>query len=115
MVPDSKDLRLDIEHQALIVKIRLFGKCYIKEHKEGHDIVADSEKVGSLWFNIATKIDFRYCVIIGIGKGRWINSKEPYYVLVVGKQCPGGGYKRLGVGEIEPGYVLKETYTSKLW
>lgn len=46
------------------MKIRQF-KYYQKEQKEKeHTIFTNLGRVGSLWFNIATKIKFRYYIII---------------------------------------------------
>jgi len=74
IVPGSKDLQFNTNREALVVKIRQFENCQLEQEEKEHGIFANLGRVGSLWFNIATKIEFRHCVVIRIRKGQ---EKDP--------------------------------------
>ena len=129
MVPDSKDLRFDTNREALVVKIRQFENCQMGQEEKEYAIFADPGRVGSLWFDIATKIEFRHCVVVGMRKDQKKDPQKTYYILVVRekpREYKGLGvgevearyvskeYERLGVGEVEARYVSKESDTRKL-
>ena len=103
MVPSYEDLRFDTNREALVVKIRQFENCQMGQE---HAIFADPGRVGSLWFDMATKIEFRHCVVVGMCQDRKEDPRKTYYILVV-REKP-REYEGLGVGEVEARYILKE-------
>jgi len=114
MVPRSKDLGLDTNREVLVVKIRQFEYCRMEQKEKEHAIFADSGRVGSLWFDMATKIEFRHCVVVGMRKDQEEDPQKTYYILVVREKPLKKEYERLGVGEVEARYVSKESDTGKL-
>jgi hypothetical protein len=114
MVPHIEDLRFDVNRKVLIVKVRQFENCQIKEEEKEYAIYADSGRVGSLWFDMEAKNPFKHCVVIGMRNDKKENSQKTYYILVIQEKSPNKGYKRLGVGEVEACYVSKESFAGKL-
>lgn len=114
MVPRYEDLRFDTSRGALVVKIRQFENCRMEREEKEHAIFADPGRVGSLWFDTATGIEFRHCVVVGMPRGREKDSQKTYYILVVRVKALEKEYERLGVGEVKARYVSKESDTRKL-
>ena len=114
MVPGSKDLRFDTDREALVVKIRQFENCQMEQEEKEHAIVANLGRVGSLWFDVATKVEFRHCVVVGMRGGQEKDPQKTYYILVVREKPLEKKYERLGVGEVKACYVSKESDTRKL-
>ncbi|EXA31830.1 hypothetical protein FOVG_16888 [Fusarium oxysporum f. sp. pisi HDV247] len=121
MVPRSADLDFANDGDTLAVKVRQFKDCWIGQDRKKFVIFAPTpsaltRKVGSLWFDVADKIEFRYCVVVGMGEeGQEEESCKTYYILVVREKQGGEGYERLGVGKVEARYVSKDRDTGKLW
>ncbi|KAE8372199.1 HET-domain-containing protein [Aspergillus bertholletiae] len=124
-VPPTEDLRIDSD-LGIIMDVRQFESCYMSEgdgqekeedNEDGNRIIlAETGKVGFLCFdmNSASKIEFRYGVVIGFQEGD--HSDDPdkkYYVLAV-RETGEGRYERLGAGLVQARYVSKEGATGKL-
>ena len=116
MVPGYKDLRFDTNQEVLVVKIRQFENCEMRQEEKEYVIYAGPGKVGCLWFDMATKIELRDCdcVVVGMCNDQKKDPQKTYYILVVPKNPEDKGYKRLGVGEVEARYVSKKSHTGKL-
>ena len=114
MVPDSKDLQFDTDQKVLIVKVRQFKNCRMKQEEKEHTIFANLGKVGSLWFDMGADTQFKHCVIVGMRKDKKEDPQKTYYILVVQKKPLVKRYKRLGVGEVKAPYVSGESDTGKL-
>ena len=114
IVPGSKDLQFNTNREALVVKIRQFKNCRREQEEKEHAIFADPGRVGSLWFDTATKIEFRHCVVVGMRKGQEKDPQKTYYILVVREKSLEKEYERLGVGEVKAHYISKESDTGKL-
>ncbi|OXV10397.1 hypothetical protein Egran_01842 [Elaphomyces granulatus] len=128
MVPRSEDLGFDLNRETLVVKIRQFEHCRMEQGEKEHAIFADSRRVGSLWFDMETEIEFRHCVVVGMREE--YQKEDPqkiYYILLVREEkqpeerlgvgeveAPEKKYERLGVGEVEACYVSKKSDTGKL-
>ncbi|CAI6091565.1 unnamed protein product [Clonostachys chloroleuca] len=102
MIPEFAELDFADDSEALAVKIRRFENCRIDQDRKQFTVFARSRsgptrEVGSLWFDVTDRIDFRHCVIVGMVK----DTQETYYILVVQEEASGGGYERLGVGKVE--------------
>jgi hypothetical protein len=69
MIPRFEDLGFDTNREALVVKIRQFEYCQMEQEEKEHAIFANLQRVGSLWFDMATKIEFEHCVVVGMRKG----------------------------------------------
>ncbi|KAF2180167.1 HET-domain-containing protein [Zopfia rhizophila CBS 207.26] len=108
MAPNSEELQFDRE--ALTVKVRQFKNC----RPERYGILADSGRVGSVWFDTRANNRFKHCVVVGMRQDEKKDSQKTYYILIVKKKLQGEGYERLGVGEIEARYVSKEGNPGKL-
>ena len=63
---------------------------------------------------MATKIEFRHCVIVGMLKDQEGDPQKTYYILVVREKPLEKEYERLAVGKVEARYVSKESDTGKL-
>jgi len=113
-VPDYEDLRFDTDSKALIVKVRQFENCRMEPEEKECAIFADSERVGSLWFDMGANIQFKYCVVVGMRVDGEEDPQKTYYILVILKKPLRKGYKRLGVGEVKAPYVSKKSDTGKL-
>jgi hypothetical protein len=114
IVPCSRDLGFDTNQEALVVKIRQFEYCRMEQEEKEHAIFANSRRVGSLWFDMATKIEFRHCVVVGMRKDQEEGPRKAYYILVVREKPLEKEYERLGVGKVEARYISKESDTGKL-
>jgi hypothetical protein len=114
MVPRSEDLRFDPNREALVVEIRQFECCRMEQGEKEHAIFADSRRVGSLWFDMEIKIEFRHCVVVGMRDDQEKDPQKTYYILLVREKPLEKKYERLGVGEVEACYVSKESDTGKL-
>jgi hypothetical protein len=114
MVPRSEDLGFDPNREALVVKIRQFECCRMEQGEKEHAIFDDSRRVGSLWFDMETKIEFRHCVVVGMRDDQEKDPQKTYYILIVREKPLEKKYERLGVGEVEACYVSKESDTAKL-
>ncbi|KAK4235299.1 heterokaryon incompatibility protein-domain-containing protein [Achaetomium macrosporum] len=119
MVPCFEDLGFAKDGQALSVKVRKFhGNCRMEEKEEEHAIFDGTEKVGSLWFDVAGQIQFENCncVVVGI---REDDEKEDawktYHILMIREKAGGGGYERVGVGKVEARYVSIDCDAGMLW
>ncbi|KAH6870967.1 heterokaryon incompatibility protein-domain-containing protein [Thelonectria olida] len=64
-VPPSADLGFSSVDGALIVQVRQFEHCRMEREGEMHAILADTGRVGSLWFDMAANIEFGHCVVVG--------------------------------------------------
>ena len=84
-----------------------------QEEKE-YAIFANLRKVGSLWFDIGDKAQFKHCVIVRMRKDEKEDPQKTYYILVVQKKPLVKRYKRLGVREVKAPYILKKSDTRKL-
>jgi hypothetical protein len=84
-----------------------------QEEKE-YAIYANLERVGSLWFDIGTKISFKYYIVVGVRVDGEEDPEKTYYILVVLKTQLEKECKRLGVGEVKAPYVLKKGDLGKL-
>jgi hypothetical protein len=121
MVPRSADLDFTEDGKALNVKVRQFKDCRIFQYGKQCRIFdrtafAWIRKVGSLWFDAADRIVFKYCVVVGVGDDyEKEESRKTYYILVVREKLGGGGYERVGVGKVEARYVSRECDAAKLW
>lgn len=114
MVPHIEDLRFDADRETLIVKVRQFENCRMKQEEKEHAIYADSGRVGSLWFDIGVENPFKHCVVIGMRDDKKENPQKTYYILVIQEESPNKRYKRLGVGEVEACYISKESFAGKV-
>ncbi|KAI3570894.1 heterokaryon incompatibility protein-domain-containing protein [Fusarium oxysporum f. sp. albedinis] len=121
MVPRSADLDFTEDGKALNVKVRQFKDCRIFQYGKQCRIFdrtafAWIRKVGSLWFDVADRIEFKYCVVVGVGDDyEKEESRKTYYILVVREKLGGGEYERVGVGKVEARYVSRECDEAKLW
>ncbi|KAF4448932.1 tol [Fusarium albosuccineum] len=122
MVPRSADLDFTDDGDTLTVKVRRFKGCRIGQGGKQRNVfartaLARTRKVGSLWFDIADRIEFKHCVIVGMGDGN--EKKDPhrayYYVLLVQEKRGGEGFERLGVGKVEARYVSRGNDAGLLW
>ncbi|KAJ3454382.1 hypothetical protein MRS44_018276 [Fusarium solani] len=107
MVPRSADLDFTDDGKALNVNVRRFRDCQIGQDGKQFAIFASTPSalagtVGFLWFDVADRIEFQRCVVVGMGKGpRKEESRKTYYILVVREKLGGAGYERVGVGTVE--------------
>ncbi|KAH7146694.1 heterokaryon incompatibility protein-domain-containing protein [Dactylonectria estremocensis] len=105
MVPRSADLDFTDDVDTLTVKVRRFRDCRIGQ--DGKQFFARTafswtRKVGSLWLDVADRIEFKHCVVVGMDdEYRKEESRKTYYILVVREKQGGEGYERLGVGKVE--------------
>ncbi|RYC78669.1 hypothetical protein BFJ63_vAg18458 [Fusarium oxysporum f. sp. narcissi] len=121
MVLRSADLEFTDNGDTLTVTVRRFKDCRIGQDGKQFAIFARStfaspRKVGSLWFDVADRIEFKHCVIVGMDEDH--QKEDPwktYYFLLVREKQGGEGYERLGVGMVEARYVSKECDAGKLW
>ncbi|EXK23779.1 hypothetical protein FOMG_19461 [Fusarium oxysporum f. sp. melonis 26406] len=121
MVLRSADLEFTDNGDTLTVTVRRFKDCRIGQDGKQFAIFARStfaspRKVGSLWFDLADRIEFKHCVIVGMDEDH--QKEDPwktYYFLLVREKQGGEGYERLGVGKVEARYVSKECDAGKLW
>jgi hypothetical protein len=109
LVPRSEDLGFDPNGEALVVKIRQFECCRMEQGEEEHAVFANSRRVGSLWFDMATNIEFRHCVVVGMLEDQVEDPQKIYCILVVREKPQEKEYERLGVGKVEARYVSKES------
>ncbi|KAK4096566.1 HET-domain-containing protein, partial [Parathielavia hyrcaniae] len=83
----SEDLGFVNDGQALSVKVRKFrGTCRMEQEEEEYAIFDGTEKVGSLWFDVADYIQFQdcFCVVVGMGKDdKKEDSRKTYNVLIL--------------------------------
>lgn len=121
MVPRSADLDFTDDGVTLTVKVRRFEDCQIGQDGKQFALFARTafawpRKVGSLWFDVADRIEFKHSVVVGMGDDN--GKKDPrktYYFLLVREKQGGEGYERLGVGKVEARYISKESDAGKLW
>ncbi|KAF4333927.1 heterokaryon incompatibility [Fusarium beomiforme] len=118
MVPRSEDLDFADDGDTLIVKVRRFTDCRIGQDEKrfaifARTIFAWTRKVGSLWFDVADRIELKYCVVIGMGDdiGKTDPRKTYYFILVREKQGE-RGYERVGVGKVEAQLEMRRISTS---
>ncbi|KAK3380806.1 heterokaryon incompatibility protein-domain-containing protein [Podospora didyma] len=117
-IPPRADLDFTEGGKALKVKVRRFGEnCRMEQKGKEHAIIDGVEKrVGSVWFNVADRFEFEYCVVVGMREDdKREDPEKTYYVLVIGKKDGDGGYKRLGVGMVEVQYVSSDCNDGTLW
>ncbi|KAK3347057.1 heterokaryon incompatibility protein-domain-containing protein [Lasiosphaeria hispida] len=117
LVPRFAELDFTNSATALRVKVRQFcEKCRMGKNGEEHTIVDGIEKVGSLWFDVADQVEFKHCVVVGMGE---YDEKEDlqkiYYVLMIREKAGGRKYERLGVGKVEAQYVSTGCEAGTLW
>ncbi|KAK4096474.1 HET-domain-containing protein, partial [Parathielavia hyrcaniae] len=77
-----------------------------------------TEKVGSLWFDVADHIQFQdcFCVVVSMGKDdKKEDSRKTYNVLIIRQKVGGRGYERVGVGKVEAHYVSIYCDAGMLW
>ncbi|KAK3373471.1 heterokaryon incompatibility protein-domain-containing protein [Lasiosphaeria ovina] len=117
LVPRRVDLGFTDDGKALDVKVRRFGENFRVEQKgKGHVAVNGTDEVGPIWFDVADRIEFKHCVVVGMDKrDRKENAQKTYYVLVVRKKEDGVAYERLGVGKVEAQYVSRDWDAGTLW
>ncbi|KAJ3453667.1 hypothetical protein MRS44_017914 [Fusarium solani] len=121
MVLRSADLEFTNNGDTLTVTVRRFKDCRIGQDGKQFAIFATStfaspRKVGSLWFDVADRIEFKHCVIVGMDEDH--QKEDPwktYYFLLVRERQGGEGFERLGVGKVEAQYVSKASDAGKLW
>ena len=109
MVPRRADLCFSDNGEALNVKVRQFsGNCRMEQKgEEEHAILEGTEEVGSLWFDVAGQVEFKYCVVVSMDCfDQKEDARKTYYVLAVRKK-DGVAYERLGVGKVEAQYVSR--------
>jgi hypothetical protein len=115
-VPRSVDLDFADHGRALVVKVRQFENCRMKQEGKDHAVFDALGKVGSLWFDVTDRIAFKHCVVIGMddydGKE---DPRKTYYFLLVREKLSREGYERIGVGKAEAQYVSKASDAGKLW
>jgi hypothetical protein len=120
MVPRLADLDFTDDGEALTIKVRRFNHCRMGQDGKQFAIFgvppfAETNQVGSLWFDVADRIEFKHCVVIGMDANQEEDPRKTYYILVVREKQGGGeGYERLGVGKVEARYVCKESDAGKL-
>ncbi|EWZ29348.1 hypothetical protein FOZG_16977 [Fusarium oxysporum Fo47] len=117
MVPRSVDLGFADDGETLTAKVRRFKDCWMRQDGKQFAIFAGTalEKVGFLWYDVTDKIEFKHCVIVGMGNDN--GKKVPqntYYFLLVREKLGGEGYERLGVGKVQVRYVANESDAGKL-
>ncbi|KAK4095935.1 HET-domain-containing protein [Parathielavia hyrcaniae] len=119
LVPCSEDLGFVNDGQALSVKVRKFrGSCRMEQEEEEHAIFDGTEKVGSLWFDVADHIQFQdcFCVVVSMGKDdKKEDSRKTYNILILRQRVGGRGYERVGVGKVEAQYVSIDCDAGMLW
>ncbi|KAK5988524.1 hypothetical protein PT974_10007 [Cladobotryum mycophilum] len=92
-VPGSTDLEFTDNGKALIVKVRQFKNCQMKEEEGGgkHVISEATRKVGSLWFDVTDRIEFGHCIVVGMVRDSWkADYEKTYYILMV-REIPDRG------------------------
>jgi hypothetical protein len=116
-VPRFAELDFTNNATALRVKVRQFcEKCRMEQNGEEHTILNGTEKVGSLWFDVADQMGFKHCIVIGMGE--YDEKEDPrkiYYVLVIREKHGRKEYERLGVGKVEAQYVSTNREAGTLW
>ncbi|KAK4097756.1 HET-domain-containing protein [Parathielavia hyrcaniae] len=119
LVPFSEDLGFVNDGQALSVKVRKFrGTCRMEQEEKEYAIFDRTEKVGSLWFDVADHIQFQdcFCVVVGMDKDdKKEDSRKTYNVLIIRQKAGGRGYERVGVGKVEAQYVSIDYDAGMLW
>lgn len=121
MVPRSADLDFTDDADTLTVNVRRFKDCGIGQDGKQCAIFATTgfawtRKVGSLWFDVADRVEFSHCVVVGMDEEhKKEDPQKTYYILIVREKLSEGGYERVGVGKVEAGYVSWECDTGKLW
>ncbi|RSL83472.1 hypothetical protein CEP52_016707 [Fusarium oligoseptatum] len=118
-IPRSADLDLsddaDDDGKALNVKVRQFENCRLEQEGTEHAIFDAAGQVGSLWFDLAGRHEFRHCVVVGMTSDQSKQDHEKtYYVLMVREKQDGGEYERVGVGKVEAAYVSTRCEDGKL-
>ncbi|VUC31483.1 unnamed protein product, partial [Clonostachys rosea] len=109
-IPQATDLEFAQDGKELKVKIRKFQNCRLEENMRDNEFTVKTvdgttEKVGSMWYDMMDQIEFNSCVVAGVdGTGSAVNDQKRYFVIMV-QQMPGGGYRRLGAGEVDDGYL----------
>lgn len=121
MVPPFWDLDFAKDGKALIAKVRQFKDCQIRQEGGQFAIFgvppfAETSKVGSLWFDFEKRIEFQYCVVVGMeAEPQKSDHLKTYYILVVRERQGGKGYERLGAGTVEARYVSTHGERGILW
>ena len=117
MVPGLVDLDFTNDGQALDVKVRqLSWNFRLRKRGEEYAILKGREKVGSLWFDVAGRIEFKHCVVVGMRAGQEKeDARKTYHVFIVRQKAGGGGYKRVGVGKVQAQYVCRDYDAGTLW
>ena len=116
VVPRLAELDFTNSATALRVKVRQFcEKCRMEQNGEEHVIVDGTGKVGSLWFDVADQMEFKHCIVVGMGE--YDEKEDPrkiYYILVIREKPGRKEYERLGVGKVEAQYVSTHRETGTL-
>ncbi|KAK4460412.1 heterokaryon incompatibility protein-domain-containing protein [Cladorrhinum samala] len=119
MLPQFEDLSFADDRKALNVNIRQFSEsCRVRSEEEGYSIINGTEEVGFLWFDVADRIEFKHCVVVGMREDyrrKDPPSRKTYYVLVVREKASGGRYERLAAGTVEAQYVSSDGIIRTLW
>jgi hypothetical protein len=120
-IPRSTDLDFTNDGDTLTVKVRRFKGCWIAQDGNQFAVFARTafawtRKVGSLWFDVADRIDFKHCVVVGMGDDDGKEDpQKTYYILLVREKLSREGYERIGVGKVEAQFVSKASDAGKLW
>ncbi|KAK4033909.1 heterokaryon incompatibility protein-domain-containing protein [Parachaetomium inaequale] len=119
VVPRLEDLGFANNGQALSVKVKKFcGNCRMEQKEGEHAIFDGTEKVGSLWFDVADHIQFEDCNCVVVSMDSWDQKEDPrktYHILMIREKAGGVGYKRVGVGKVEAQYVSIDCEAGMLW
>jgi hypothetical protein len=135
VVPSPEDLGFTGCGKALHVKVRRFGEnCRVEQKEKGHVVVNGTEEVGCIWFDVADRIEFKHCVVVGMDRNdKKENAGKTYYVLIIRerpedyrnilgrltvlfrRKLGQGRYERLGIGKVEAQYVSRDCNAGTLW
>lgn len=93
------------ERHALVTDIGVFRNCSLEQRDTRYAILDDSsgEKRGWIQYDIEANRDLhtKWCVVVG-------RRNKKYYILVVRLTSVDGEYKRVGVGQIQSDYVVRQ-------
>ena len=133
MIPRRADLGFTHHGEALGVNVRQFGEnCRMEQKGKGHVVIDGTGEVGCIWFDVADRIEFKHCVVVGVGqqdvkRDAWNTC---YFIIIREKswdhgEIPGSltmctlfgekRYERLGVGMVEAQYVSRDCEAGTLW